>query len=119
LKTLRNLQPNDVDLYEIKNDKIEEKFVQYTDNVSITNQKTDHIVENKFWTTAKLVFKDLDIPISYSYCRVINPRNEVIYSNYTTQNGMISIEVVESNEYTIEIPRFKTMLGGAVFSIKR
>jgi hypothetical protein len=107
-----------VDLYEIKNDKIEEKFVQYADNVSITNQKTNHIVENKFWTTAKLVFKDLDIPISYSYCRVINPRNEVIYSNYTTQNGMISIEVVESNEYTIEIPRFKTMLGGVVFSIK-
>ncbi|MBL7790432.1 MAG: PD40 domain-containing protein [Chitinophagales bacterium] len=103
-------------LYETKNDKIEEKFVAYSENESISSLKTNAIVENKFWTAAKLWFKDFNIPISYSYIRVINPKNEVIYSNYSSENGMISVEVVESNEYTIEIPRFRTLLKGVVFT---
>jgi hypothetical protein len=103
-------------LYNLKNDKIEEKFVQFSNNASIPSLKTEQIIENKYWTTAKLWFKDFDIAIGYTYIRVINPKHEVVYSNYSTQNGMISVEVVEDNEYTIEIPRFKTMLQGVVFS---
>lgn len=104
-------------LYEVKNDKIVEKFIRYEDKVIPTsaNQTPNRIIENKFWTTAKLWFKDFDIAIGYAYIRVISPKNEVVYSNYSTENGLINIEVVESNEYTIEIPRFKTSLKGLVF----
>lgn len=105
-----------VELYNFKGDKIEEKFVQYSDNASIPSLNSSAIVENKYWTTAKLIFKDFNLEIGYTYVRVINPKQEVVYSNYTTKNGMISVEVIENNEYTIEIPRFKTMLQGVVFS---
>lgn len=110
-----NTAKEQITLYDIKNDKIEEKFVQFSDNASITNLKTEVVVENKFWAAAKLWFKDFNLAIGYTYVRVINPKNEVIYSNYSSENGMISVEVVETNEYTIEIPRFKTMLKGVVF----
>ncbi len=115
-KTRENTKEEKVDLYNTKSEKIEEKFVEYSDKVSISNLNTNAIVENKFWTTAKLIFKDIDIEIGYTYVKVINPKQEVVYSNYSTKNGMISLEVLENNEYTIEIPRFKTMIQGAVFS---
>lgn len=105
-----------VELHNFKGDKIEEKFVQYSDNVSIQSLNSNALVENKYWTTAQLIFKDFNLEIGYTYIRVINPKQEVVYSNYTSKNGMISVEVIENNEYTIEIPRFKTRLQGVVFS---
>lgn len=104
-----------IELYSAQTSTIQEKFISY-DNTSISNLKTELIVENKFWTTAKLWFKEFNLPIGFSFIRVINPRNEVVYSNYSSENGMISVEVVESNEYTIEIPRFKTILKGVKFA---
>jgi hypothetical protein len=98
-----------------KNDEIEEKFLQFSANESMTSLKPEVIVENKFWAVAKLWFKDFNLAIGNTYVRVINPENEVIYSKYSSENSMISLEVEETNEYTIEIPQFKTMLKGVVF----
>jgi len=116
LKQSSNRINESVQLYQDKNEKINEKFVQYADKASIANPTTNGIVENKFWATVKLWFADYNIPIGFTYVRVINPKNEVIYSNFSSQNGLISVEVVEANEYIIEIPRFRTMKKGIVFN---
>lgn len=103
------------ELYKIANEKIEEKFIAPKEDI-IREAVSNKIVENKFWTTAKLIFKGLEMPISYTYCRVIDAKNEVVYSNYSGEKGTINIEVIESNEYTIEIPRYRTVLKNYVFS---
>lgn len=84
----------------------EKEKIEANTTENIRAQNVD-VLKEKRWTTIQLLFKDNKFPISFTYCKILDKNQQIIFNNYTSESGIVYLPIETNEHYTIEIPRYK------------